>query len=75
MSAITVFINGQPKDLLRPISLEEFVVLIQAELQQENNPKAIATAVNEVFIPRAQRSSYILKNNDQIMTFSPITGG
>ncbi|ETD72351.1 hypothetical protein V757_04715 [Pelistega indica] len=61
MSAITVFINGQPKDLLRPISLEEFVVLIQTELQQENNPKAIATAVNEVFIPRTQRSSYIPK--------------
>jgi sulfur carrier protein len=34
-----------------------------------------ATAINGVFVPRDQRTQTLLKENDQVMTFEPITGG
>ncbi|MDP4577245.1 MAG: MoaD/ThiS family protein [Burkholderiaceae bacterium] len=35
----------------------------------------MATAVNEIFVPRTQRSAVRLQEGDAIMTFEPITGG
>ena len=34
-----------------------------------------ATAVNGVFVARDQRAQTVLHDNDQVMTFEPITGG
>lgn len=75
MSAITVYINGQACQIAAHTHLDELVKTVQLEMQQEDDPKSIATAVNEIFVPRAARATYELKENDQVMTFSPITGG
>ncbi len=34
-----------------------------------------ATAINGVFVARDQRALTVLNDNDQVMTFEPITGG
>lgn len=39
------------------------------------NPEQCATAVNGVFVARTQRTETLLNENDQVMTFEPITGG
>lgn len=75
MSAITVYINGVSKTIPAHTNLADFIKSIQLEMQQDDDPKSIATAVNEVFVPRSARESYELKQDDQVMTFSPITGG
>ena len=36
---------------------------------------ALATAVNGVFVPRAQRAQRLLAEGDAIVTFQPIEGG
>jgi sulfur carrier protein len=37
--------------------------------------ESVATAVNGQFVPRGQRVSYVLKDGDAVLCFSPITGG
>ncbi len=34
-----------------------------------------ATAINGVFVPRDRRTHTVLQQEDQVMTFEPITGG
>ncbi|MCQ9329648.1 sulfur carrier protein ThiS [Pelistega suis] len=75
MSAITVYINGEAKEIPAHTNLADLVKNIQLDMQMEDDPKSIATAVNEIFVPRSAREKYELKHNDQVMTFSPITGG
>ncbi|NEN75676.1 sulfur carrier protein ThiS [Pelistega sp. NLN82] len=72
---ITVYINGQAKEITDQTSLATFIQQLQIASGEEDNPKSIATAVNEEFIPRTAREQYYLKEGDHIMTFSPITGG
>lgn len=36
---------------------------------------AVATAVNQRFVPRAARAATVLQDGDRITTFEPITGG
>jgi thiamine biosynthesis protein ThiS len=36
---------------------------------------ALATAVNSQFVPRDARRTYVLKDGDHVLGFSPITGG
>ncbi len=75
MSAITVYINGAAREIPAHTTLADLVKNILLEMQQDDDPKSIATAVNEIFVPRSARQNYELKHNDQVMTFSPITGG
>lgn len=39
------------------------------------NPEMVATAVNDVFVPRAMRSSTSLRPGDTVLTFQAIVGG
>ncbi len=72
---ITVKVNGEDKQLPAGIQLAQLIELLQQEAGQEPDPSLVATAVNEVFVPRQQRADFILKEQDAIFTFSPITGG
>ena len=75
MSTIHVSVNGTNHDIASGSSLADLIVHLQREAGQPDDPSAIATAVNEVFIPRLKRSDTLLSDGDQVFTFSPITGG
>lgn len=72
---ITVKVNGESKQLPEGTALSQLIEILQQEAGQEADPTLIATAVNEVFIPRQQRAEHILQEQDDVFTFSPITGG
>lgn len=64
-----IFVNGDPMEIDAGLSLAAVVKLLSL------HDTACATAVNQQFVPRQQREKTILKANDHIMTFEPITGG
>ena len=72
---IPIFVNGAERLIAANTTLADLVVLLQQEAGQEDDPQALATAVNEIFIPRTSRADTILQEADQVFTFSPITGG
>ncbi|MBU3724291.1 MAG: sulfur carrier protein ThiS [Burkholderiaceae bacterium] len=64
-----VFVNGTAHACAEGCTLS--ALLDQAGIEQ----KSCATAVNGVFVPRDARQERSLSDNDQVMTFEPITGG
>ncbi|MDO5680017.1 MAG: sulfur carrier protein ThiS [Pelistega sp.] len=72
---IHIFVNGAERLISVNTTLAELVARLQQEAGQENDPQALATAVNEIFIPRTSRADTLLQEGDQVFTFSPITGG
>ncbi len=64
-----IFVNGQAVECAEGVSLAALLV------QLGRDPSSCATAVNGVFVARAQRGETRLCNGDQVMTFEPITGG
>lgn len=64
-----IFVNGTPMEIDASSSLAAVIKLLAL------HDTACATAVNQQFVPRQQREKTILKANDHIMTFEPITGG
>ncbi|MGO1767173.1 thiamine biosynthesis protein ThiS [Advenella sp. S44] len=75
MSTIHVSVNGTNHEIASGSSLADLIAYLQREAGQPDDPAAIATAVNETFIPRLKRSDTLLSDGDQVFTFSPITGG
>lgn len=65
---ITVTVNGQITQIA-PLSLEELLAM------QGLAPDAVATAVNDDFVPRDQRAHCQLHDGDAVFTFVAITGG
>lgn len=68
-TSITVLVNGNAVALSQGPTLSDLVD--QLGLGQT----ACATAVNGQFVSRASRQMLILKSDDHVMTFEPITGG
>jgi sulfur carrier protein len=64
-----VFVNGVSTDCESGCTLAALLEQLGA------NPSQCATAINGVFIARAQRAETLLHEHDQVMTFEPITGG
>ena len=75
INMITVKVNGENKQLPEGTLLSQLVEILQQEAGHEPDPSLLATAVNEVFVPRQQRANHILNDQDEVFTFSPITGG
>ncbi|ADU91233.1 sulfur carrier protein ThiS [Taylorella equigenitalis] len=70
---IKIFLNNDVHHIEEGTSLESFLA---SEIYSKNEGEiALASAVNSTFVPKSQRSVYILKELDQITTFTPITGG
>ena len=66
---IEIRINGEARRLEDGTTLEALIALLG------QTPAALATAVNNDFVPRAQRLDYHLQQGDSVTTFQPITGG
>ena len=64
-----VFVNGAAHKVPNDSNLADLLERLQVM------PTACATAVNGVFVARSARSATVLHDQDQIMTFEPITGG
>ncbi len=68
-STISITLNGAPRAEPGGTSLAALI----ASLSQ--SPQALATAVNQVFVPRTEREARVLVDGDAVFTFQPITGG
>jgi sulfur carrier protein len=66
---MNITLNGIARQELSGISLAELI----ASLGQ--SPQGLATAVNQEFVARDQRTLCILQDGDSVTTFQPITGG
>jgi sulfur carrier protein len=64
-----VFINGAATPCESGCTLAQLLDRLHIAADQ------CATAVNGTFVARDQRGDTVLNNNDQVMTFEPITGG
>ncbi len=69
MPGMRVVLNGKPVLVTENTTLSELLTL------EKINPKSCATAVNGNFIARNARDQKVLRADDQVMTFEPITGG
>jgi sulfur carrier protein len=67
MTAITI--NGEPRQIEAGHTLADLI----ASLGEV--PQALATAVNGEFVPREARAQCVLREQDAVFTFQPITGG
>ena len=66
---ISITLNGEPREVPDGSSLADLVA------QLVDSPKALATAVNQEFVPRDAREARTLQAGDDVFTFQPITGG
>jgi sulfur carrier protein len=66
---IHITLNGEARAEPSGISLASLIA------QLGHAPQALATAVNQVFVPRDARPNYVLTGGDSVTTFQPITGG
>ena len=69
MSTMSITLNGELRTLPIGISLAELIASLG------HVPQALATAVNQNFVPRDARAAHRLQNGDSVFTFQPITGG
>ena len=65
----TITLNGEPRELSDGSTLAQLVAMVF------DSPLAVATAVNQQFVPREAREACVLKDGDAVFTFQPITGG
>jgi sulfur carrier protein len=67
--SITLTVNGESRQEPSGISLAGLIASL------DHNPQGLATAVNQVFVPRTEREKRVLVDGDAVFTFQPITGG
>jgi sulfur carrier protein len=75
---ITVHTDAGPLQLPAPATLADAVAALIAKRsagEAETHIRALATAVNGHFVPRDARQTHLLQEGDQVLCFSPITGG
>ncbi len=68
-STINITLNGETRAVPSEISLAGLITSLGY------SPQALATAVNQIFVPRTEREKRVLLDGDAIFTFQPITGG
>ncbi len=68
-STISITLNGAPRAEPSGTSLAELIASLS------HSPQVLATAVNQVFVPRTEREQRVLMDGDAVFTFQPITGG
>jgi sulfur carrier protein len=75
-TTITVHTDAGPLLLKAPATLADAVAALNAGQQASDaDARALATAVNGQFVPRDARHAHLLQEGDQVLCFSPITGG
>jgi sulfur carrier protein len=68
-STISITLNGAPRAEPSGTSLAGLIDSLG------HTPQALATAVNQIFVPRTEREERMLVDGDAVFTFQPITGG
>lgn len=68
-STVTVQVDGKPHDVPEGTTLAELVAALGCE------PKAVATAVDGVFVARSARAERVLRGGEAVLLFQPIVGG
>lgn len=66
---IEVHLDGHPRRMPLGSTLADLVATL------DGPPEAVATAVNDRFVPRAQRGGHLLQPGDSVLLFQPIVGG
>lgn len=69
MTTISIILNGETRTEPSGTSLAGLITSLG------HTQQALATAVNQVFVPRDQRENRVLEDGDAVFTFQPITGG
>ena len=64
---MTILLNGEPLET-QAKSLAEF-------MNEQSFAAAVASAVNEMFVPAGQRSTLLLNEGDRIEVLAPMQGG
>lgn len=72
---MNITVNGESRQIEEGTTLSQLIEQIQRENGQDLNPNALSTAVNEQFIARHARDQLVLKDADQVFTFTPVVGG
>ena len=66
---IALTLDGEPYSLPANTSLAALVASLG------HVPNKVSTAVNGLFVPRAQRETCVLQDGDAVLLFQPIVGG
>lgn len=79
-TTITVHTDAGPLRLPAPATLADAIAALMAtrwagDADADDRTRALATAVNGHFVPRDARHTHPLQEGDQVLCFSPITGG
>ena len=69
VQAIVVRLDGRPHSMPLGSTLADLISTLGGP------PEAVATAVNDLFVPRAQRGGHLLQPGDSVLLFQPIVGG
>jgi sulfur carrier protein len=68
-TTIQLTLDGRPHTVASDTDLAALVAAIGHE------PNTVSTAVNGMFVPRAQRQACVLRDGDAVLLFQPIVGG
>ncbi|WP_062012011.1 sulfur carrier protein ThiS [Aureimonas sp. AU4] len=63
-----LLVNGEPREVAAA-DLDALVLELDLE------PEAVATALNREFVPRGERETARLRENDAVEILSPMQGG
>lgn len=66
---VTLLLDGKP----HPVPVNTTLAALVASL--EHQPTRVSTAVNGLFVSRAQRDGCVLQDGDAVLLFQPIVGG
>ena len=69
LETVTLTLDGKP----HPVPENTTLATLVASLAHQ--PDKVSTAVNGLFVPRAERETCVLRNGDAVLLFQPIVGG
>ncbi|MEV7276560.1 sulfur carrier protein ThiS [Streptomyces sp. NPDC093111] len=66
---MNVSVNGEPRELADPLSLDALVATLTVA------PAGVAAAVNEAVVPRSQWAATLLGDGDRVEVLTAVQGG
>ncbi|MGJ9423166.1 sulfur carrier protein ThiS [Aeromicrobium sp. CF3.5] len=78
MTALTVHINGEARQLAPDTSLEQIVIELSsgpARCADDGRPRGVAVAVNDSVVPRGQWCTTSLRAGDHVEIVRAVQGG
>ncbi|MCP9946155.1 sulfur carrier protein ThiS [Streptomyces somaliensis] len=68
-AVVAVSVNGEPRELTAPATLDAVVAALTAA------PSGVAAAVNESVVPRGRWASTVLADGDRVEVLTAVQGG